>query len=461
MEAKFGLATVLATGGRLNEAIPLLREVVSARPNHLQALTNLGNALLQQRAYRNAEQAFREALKLKPDFFPTIFGLGCALQFGEEFAEAERWYRQALKLQPNDPGSWMNLGATCRQQRKQREAIESFRRVISVKPDFQPGWSALGQTLLEINQPLDAEEAFRRAEQLAPQAAEPHIGIADALLKQQRNDEALEQYLRAIALDPDSQNAHTKTESLLLRMAHTPTGESAIAHLSEDRIYERPAHSLAEAHALLDAYIYPFAEALERTRTLLQQFDPEQIYPGEWWASQLSRLGAMPEAHQKIFRGISSAIYSWSPPSREALQAVATFAADTLLHSIGAGAGYWEWLLARHFGTRVLASELILRHRFLEMAVEDYGTATVNEDETVFLAWIPQGVEAVLNLFEQMRAGQKLVIIGEGSDAQGKARICATEKVFRYIETGFEPAGTVRLGYYSYIHDDVRMYRRR
>ena len=138
-----------------------------------------------------------------------------------------------------------------------------------------------------------------------------------------------------------------------------------------------------------------------------------------------------------------------------------TFAADTLLHSIGAGTGYWEWLLARHFGARVLASDLILRHRFVEMAVEDYGTATVGEDETVFLAWIPRGVEAVLNLFEQMRAGQGLVIIGEGPDAQGKARICATEKVFGYLETFFEAAGTVRLGYYSYIHDDVRMYRRR
>jgi tetratricopeptide (TPR) repeat protein len=416
--------------------------------------------LLQQRRYGDAETAFRAALERLPDSFTAHFGLGCALQFGGRLTEAETTYRRAQKLKPDDPGLLMNLGTVCRQRHKLREAIEFYSSATRIRPDLQPGWLALGQALLDNKQPLEAEKAFHQAARLAPHAAEPRIGIADALANQQRANAALDEYLRAIALDPSSQNAQTKTESLLLRMAKTQTGEPAIARLSEDHVYERPLHSLADAVALLDGYTYPSTDALERTRALLSQFNPEHLYPAEWWRDRLSRLGATPEAHNKVFRGISSAIYSWSPPAEEALRAVADFAADTRLHSFGAGTGYWEWLLARHFGTSVLASDCAMRHRFVEMVVEDYGTATVGEGETVFLAWIPRGVEAVLNLFQQMRARQKLVIVGEWPDAQGKARICAAERVFAYLDSFFDLAGKISLGYYPYIRDEVRMYRR-
>lgn len=460
VEAKFGLATTLATSGRLDEAISLFREVLHARPDHLAALGNLASALLHRGDYAGAERAFRAVLKLKPDSFPSFFGLGCALQNEGRSAEAEDNYRKALQLQPNDPHLWMNLGTVLRQQRKLGAATESYRQAIRLKPDLHQGWSALGQTLLELDQLPEAEQAYQQAIRCAPQTAEARIGLGDVLSAQQRGDAALDCYLHAIALDPASQNAHTKAESLLLRLAWAQSGE-ATAHLLKDRVYEQPARSVADAMALLDAYTYPAADVLDRTRTLLRDFDPERLYPAAWWKEQLSRLGAPTAGHDKVMRGICSAIYSWSLPSREAIEAVASFAGDAILHSFGAGTGYWEWLLARHFGARVLASDRTLRHRYIEMTMEDYGTATVHEGEVVFLAWIPQGVTAVMNLLRQMRAGQKLVIVGEGPDERGKARICSTEEVFRYLETAFESAGTVPLRHYSYIRDDVRMYRRR
>ena len=461
VEAKFGLATVLATRGRLHEAIPLFQEVVQARPDHLAAWANLGNALLHRGDYHEAGNAFRAVLKIRPDTFPALYGLGCALQYQGRHAEAEGHFRRALQFQPNDPGLWMNLGTVLKQQRKLGDAIESYRKVTQLKPDLHQGWSAFGQTLLELGRPQEAEQAFRHAIWLAPEVAEARIGLGDALSGQQHGDAALESYLNAIALDPKSQNAHTKAESLLLRTAGATGEESVFARLLGDRVYERPADSVPDALALVNAYTYPVAGVLDETRTLLRQFDPEQLYPGAWWKERLSRFGTPAEGHDKVFRGISSAIYSWSPPCREVMEAVAAFTGDAVLHSFGAGTGYWEWLLARHFGTRVLAGDRVLRHRFVAMVVEDYGTASVSDGEVVFLAWVPQGVDVVMNLLRQIRPEQKLVIVGQGPDDTGKARICATDDVFRYLETVFEPAGKVPLGYYSYIRDDVRMYRRR
>ncbi|MBI5461480.1 MAG: tetratricopeptide repeat protein [Gammaproteobacteria bacterium] len=461
IDAKFGLATVLATQGQSIDAIVLLREVIQAQPNHLAALINLGNALMQIRNPAEAEQPYRAALQLRPDLFPAIYGLGCVLQQHGRSAEAESCFRKALQAQPNDPGLWVNLGTTLRQQHKLSDAIEAYRQAVQIKPDLHPGWSALGQTLLEFKRPREAEQAFQYALAITPNITEARIGLGDALCGQRHDDAALESYLSALALDPQSQNAHTKVESLLLRMAGALGSPSLFERFLENRIYNRPSDSVQDALALLDAYTYPMAGTLDETRTLLQAFDPEQLYPDTWWKDRLSRFGNPAEGHDKVFRGISSALYSWSPPSRDAIEAVASFTGDAVLHSFGAGTGYWEWLLARHFGTRILAGDQVLRHRYVDMVVEDYGTAAVGEGEVVFLAWIPQGVDVVMNLLRQLREGQKLVIVGQGPDDTGKARICATDDAFQFLATAFKPAGNVPLGYYSYIRDDVCLYLRR
>ena len=461
VEAKFGLATVLATCGRLNEAIDLFREVVQMRSDHPTAWINLGNALLHQGTYREAENAFRIATGIIPGSCPALHGLGCALQYQTRYAEAEDCFRRALKFQPNDPGLWMNLGTALKQQRILGEAIETYRKVTQLNPGMPQAWSAFGQTLLELGRLQEAEQAFRFAIRLAPEAADAQIGLGDSLSGQQRDDAALHSYLRAIALDPKSQNAHTKAEAFLLRRAGAAGKESAFMRLLEDRVYERPSEAVNDALALFEAYTYPEAWVLNETGKLLRQFNPEKIYPGAWWKEQLSRFGILTEGHDKVFRGICSALYSWSLPSLEAVETVAAFIGKEVLRSFGAGTGYWEWLLATHFGARVRASDRVLRRRFIAMTQEDYSAASVGHGEVVFLAWIPQGVDAVMNLLRQMHTGQKLVVVGQGPDHTGKARICATDEVFRYLDGTFESAEKMPLGYFSYIRDDVRMYRRR
>lgn len=461
IDAKFGLATVLAASGRLQEAVALLTEIVGTRPRHLVAQINLGNALLQLGNHHEAELTYRSALKLQPDSLQALFGIGCVLQQRGHTSEAETCFRKALQIQPENPWLWMNLGTALRQQHKLGDAVEAYRKATRMEPNLHQGWSALGQTLLEFHRPQEAEQAFRQALALAPQGVEAWIGLGDTLRAQQHDDAALEQYAHAISLDPASQNAHTKMEALLLRKAGSAGEASMFERLIESRIYGQPDESVHDALALLNAYTYPLDSVLEATRALLREFDPERLYPGTWWKDRLLNLGNPAEGHDKIFRGISSAVFSWSPPALEALEAIAVFTGDSVLHSFGAGTGYWEWLLQRHFDTRIRAGDRVLRRRFIEMTSEDYATATVAKGETVFLAWIPQGADVAMNLLRQIRPGQKLVIVGQGPDSTGKARICATDNIFRFLETAFESAGSVPLGFYSYVHDDVRMYSRR
>lgn len=458
VEAKFGLATVFALTGKAGDAIALFGDVVRANPEHTGALLNLGNARLQLGDIQNAEQSFRRVLKLKPDSMPARFGLGCALQQQGNVLEAERCYRDALPAFQNDARLWMNLATAQRHLGKLAEAVGAYRRAVQLNPGLVQAWSALGQTLLDTQQLPDASEAFRRATQLAPENAEAVIGLGDVHAAQCQDEQALACYMRATTLDPASQNAQTKAESLLLKRAGSEGPDPLFDRLAGNRIYATPSESRADALALLDAYRYPDPQVLNQTRSFLESFEAGQLHPRAWWKAQLSGLG--PTGQDKVLRGICSALYSWSAPTREAIEAIAEFAADGVVHSFGAGTGYWEWLLEHHCRTRVLASDRILRHRYIEMAEEDYGTAVVGEREIVFLAWIPRGVDAVMNLLDQMRPGQKLVLIGEGTDPSGKARICATEAIFQHLEAAYERVGTLELGCYSYIRDDVRLYQR-
>lgn len=460
-EAKFGLATVLAMSGRARDAIPLFRDVVKAKPEHLTAQLNLGHALLQNGATDEATQSFRAVLKHKPDAHAARYALGCALLQQGDAAQAESNFRTVLPALRNDAGLWINLATALRQLGRLGEAADAYRTAVQTNAQLPPAWSALGQTLLDLQQFAKAERAFGRAAQLAPQNADAEIGLGDALLAQQREDDALARYRRAIELAPQSQNAHTKMEALLLRMASTVGTDPLWTRIWRDRVYERPADAMADVSVLLDAYRYPDADALAQAQAFFTQFDPEQLYPTAWWQERIAAFGAPANGHDKILRGVCSALFSWSAPQGEAIDAVAKFVGDTVLHSFGAGTGYWEWLLTRHYGTRVVAGDQVLRHRFIDMIVEDYGTAVVREDETVFLAWIPRGVDAVMNLLQQMRPGQRLVLIGEGPDSTGKARICATETFFRRLETEYDAVATIPLGCYSYIDDDVRLYQRR
>jgi hypothetical protein len=67
--------------------------------------------------------------------------------------------------------------------------------------------------------------------------------------------------------------------------------------------------------------------------------------------------------------------------------------------------------------------------------------ATVDPDETVFLAWLSGDVAigpAIESLLSRARAGQKLLLVGELADDNGYPRIGATHRFCHYLQDNFE-----------------------
>jgi hypothetical protein len=145
-------------------------------------------------------------------------------------------------------------------------------------------------------------------------------------------------------------------------------------------------------------------------------------------------------------------------PDRQTLTSIAEFARGTRLYSYGAGSALWERLLSDHFGIEVVATDFKPRHSYLPIIVEDYSKSTINEGDTIFLSWVVRGDSGVLNILNQIKPGQKLVLVGEPRDEYGIPRICATPEMFDLLDKEFTLSASIPLVSYSMLNDTVSLY---
>ena len=87
--------------GRQVDAEEAYRQSLRLQPEFPEALTNLGNLLVDVGQQREAEQCCREAtIRLRPDFPEPHNNLGNLLRGVGRFEDAEAACRQALRLRP-------------------------------------------------------------------------------------------------------------------------------------------------------------------------------------------------------------------------------------------------------------------------------------------------------------------------------------------------------------------------
>jgi len=60
--------------------------------------------------------------------------LGESLMKNRRYAQAEAWYREAVRLDANNAAAWKGLGAACYYQGKKQEAVQAYRWALSLNP---------------------------------------------------------------------------------------------------------------------------------------------------------------------------------------------------------------------------------------------------------------------------------------------------------------------------------------
>ena len=185
------------SAGRLAQAEPLYRQILSQHPNHPGALHHLGLIAMQAGHFGPAIELMSRSVALDPSQAFFFKNLASGYRSAGRFEEAIQALQQAHRLAPNDPTIVEHLGIVLEKLDRLDESIVAHRAAIQ---------------LLETD-PDKAPAA------LAPKA---QMNLGAVLLRQENFEEAMPHLERAIALLPDYALAHMHRAAILFRRRDLP-----------------------------------------------------------------------------------------------------------------------------------------------------------------------------------------------------------------------------------------------
>ena len=157
---------------------------------------NLGTALVGQKRYAEAEDAYRRIVSLRPMSAPIANNLATAIAGQGKPVEAEEMLRTALRLDPALTGAQLNLGMYEAQTGRFDEALAHLREAYARDPKFPGAAKELGRALV-------LAAAFE--------------------LKNGRPDRATTLYREALLVQPGNTQAREELQALVARRGAAPS----------------------------------------------------------------------------------------------------------------------------------------------------------------------------------------------------------------------------------------------
>ena len=113
--------------GDVNQGLKLLQGAVARRPDYVDAHNNLGNVLLAQGHMDDAVASYRKALAIKPDLAEAHSNLGNAIKELGRLDEAVAHYHKALAIKPDLPEAHINFAIALNSCGHRSEALDLFK----------------------------------------------------------------------------------------------------------------------------------------------------------------------------------------------------------------------------------------------------------------------------------------------------------------------------------------------
>lgn len=179
LRKKLAYAAEHHKAGRIEDAEKSYREILEARPNHIDSLRFLAGIVASKDRVEEAELLLRHAIKLAPDFTLAHMDLGSLLSEAHRHAEAVSCFERACDLEPSKPRPQFMLASSLAQSGKTFEATDAYRRVIELRRDHAGAWLGLGHNLKTIGHQREAIEAYRQCIEVRPDNGEVYWSLAN------------------------------------------------------------------------------------------------------------------------------------------------------------------------------------------------------------------------------------------------------------------------------------------
>jgi predicted O-linked N-acetylglucosamine transferase (SPINDLY family) len=252
------MALKLHQSGRLNEAEPIYRQILTREPNNVDALHLLGMIALQVGQHDAAIELIRRAIALNPRVPDYHNNLGMGYLGKAQHTAAVASFRTAMQLKPDYPQAHNNLGVALGALNQAPAAIDCYRSAVKLKPDYVEAWRNLADTLNSQGRFREAVDAYREALKCVPNDSRTLNDLANALRQLGKNDEAEATYRAAIEHMPNFAVPWNNLANLLKDNGHLEAAIDAYRkaiEISPDLapLYNNLGNALAETGALDEA----------------------------------------------------------------------------------------------------------------------------------------------------------------------------------------------------------------
>ena len=177
-----------------------------------------------------AERILRSIVTASPDAVDALELLGASLGAQGRHGEAIPWLDEALRRRPEGLSALHNRALALLAVGRAVEARADLDRIVAAKPDFAPAWTALARACAMLGETAAAERAFRKPVQLNPASPEAHYNLAFFLAASERLEEAVAAYRKVLQLNPNLASAHNNLANALKARGQV---EDAIRHYGE------------------------------------------------------------------------------------------------------------------------------------------------------------------------------------------------------------------------------------
>lgn len=167
---RFQQAVALAKQGNSKDAMRLLKKVLHAEPENVEAHALLGHLALGAERYDEAERHLQHAASYHPADYALQMDLGeLYYQLGESDL-ARQAFTQAARTESrhSDPQAWLGLMAY--EAGDMEGAARSLERAVQLDPTHAIARYYLAQVAFQLNDPLRANYQLQMVKQLQPTA---------------------------------------------------------------------------------------------------------------------------------------------------------------------------------------------------------------------------------------------------------------------------------------------------
>ena len=177
--------------------------VANIDTNSVSDMLNLGNWMLEQQRFGEAEQAYRRATVINADDEDAHFNLGIALARQARFPEAITAYEKTLEIFPDYLEAKNNLANALIQVGRTNDAMKHLEQAVDLNPNYASALNNLGRLYALRQDWTNAIPLLERARAADPKDLDAAFNLGNARLRKGDAAGAVAAFEAAHALNPD------------------------------------------------------------------------------------------------------------------------------------------------------------------------------------------------------------------------------------------------------------------